>query len=224
MLVDPNKKTEAFNPNVDNTTYNAQASGGDSGLWWFLYILAWLTIVGGIILTIKWYGWGNELRRKQNEINQAASAIDINQVKRKDTLIKLVEQVKAQMNFEKNTLENITKLRSLSGSNSDINKINDNEKIMNSISKAINVNFENYPNLKSSSAIAELMSSSQYIEAEISASRRLYNTKVTDFNQLIVSFPISVKAKSMRCHSLPLFAASEEDKKDVKMDSLSKMF
>ncbi|SYV94585.1 LemA family [Mycoplasmoides gallisepticum] len=161
------------------------------------------------------------LRTKQTEINQAASGIDVNLVKRKDTLLKLLEQTKAYMKFEKGTLENITKLRSLSNGTTDVNKMNDAENIINSVSRDINLQFENYPNLKASSIVAELMSSSQYIEAEISASRRLYNTKVTDFNQEIVSFPISVKAKKMNCHSLPLFVASVEAKQDVKMDSLS---
>ncbi|QMT98255.1 LemA family protein [Mycoplasma tullyi] len=224
MLVDPTKQNnEAFNPNVDNTTYKAQASSGDIALWWILFILAWLTIIGGIILTVKWYQWGNRLRTKQTEINQAASGIDVNLVKRKDTLLKLLEQTKAYMKFEKNTLENITKLRSLPNSSTDVDKMNDTENLINSISRDINVHFENYPNLKSSSIVAELMSSSQYIEAELSASRRLYNTKVTDFNQDIVSFPISVKAKNMNCHSLPLFVASAEAKQDVKMDGLSSL-
>ncbi|ADC31352.1 LemA-family protein [Mycoplasmoides gallisepticum str. F] len=222
MLVDPSKQTtEGFNPNVDNSTFSAQASSGDVALWWFLYCLSWLTIIGGIILTVKWYQWGNMLRTKQTEINQAASGIDVNLVKRKDTLLKLLEQTKAYMKFEKSTLENITKLRSLPNGTTDVNKMNDAENIINSVSRDINLQFENYPNLKASSIVAELMSSSQYIEAEISASRRLYNTKVTDFNQEIVSFPVSVKAKKMNCHSLPLFVASVEAKQDVKMDSLS---
>ncbi|QZX48870.1 LemA family protein [Mycoplasma sp. E35C] len=224
MLVDPNKKTEAgFNPNVDNTTFSSQASSGDVGLWWFLYILSWLTIIGGIILTVKWYQWGNSFNRQQVEVNQAASAIDVNLTKRKDMLIKLLEETKGYMKFEKETMENITKLRSMTNAGTDITKANENQKIIDTLSRDIRINFENYPNLKSSSVVAELMSSSQYVETEIASSRRLYNSKVTIYNQDLTVFPRSVKAKKMRLISLPMFIASEEQKQDVKMDSLSSL-
>lgn len=223
MLVDPSKKSEGFNPNVDNRTFGAQASNKDKTLWWTLYILSWLTIIIGIVLTVKWYQWGNMFNREQIEVNEAASAIDVNLTKRRDTLIKLLEQTKGYMKFEKETMENITKLRSMTNADTNIQKANENQKIMDSLSRDLRINFENYPNLKSSSAVAELMSSSQYIESEISASRRLYNLKVTAFNQNIVSFPRSVKAKKMNLVSLPMFSASEEQKQDVKMDSLSNL-
>lgn len=221
MLVDPTKKSEAFNPNPDNTTYNAQVTGKENGLWWFLFILSWLTIIGGIILTVKWISWGNMLKQQQVEINEASSAIDINLTKRKDTLIKLLDETKGYMKFEKETMVNVTKLRSLSKIDGDIAKANEQQKIIDSVSRDFNINVENYPNLKASMAVSELMSASQYAEAEIASSRRLYNLKVTSFNQNIVSFPISVKAKSMNLHSLPVFAASEEQKQDVDMSSLS---
>lgn len=47
------------------------------------------------------------LRTKQTEINQAASGIDVNLVKRKDTLLKLLEQTKAYMKFEKVLLKTL---------------------------------------------------------------------------------------------------------------------
>lgn len=222
MLVDPRKTNkEAFNPNVDNTEFTAPLSSKDKALWIFLTIIAWLFIIPGIVLTVKVYQWRNNFRREQVEINEAASAIDVNLVKRRDTLIKLLEQTKGYMKFEKETLVNVTKLRSMTNADTDIIKANENQRIMDAVSRDLRINFENYPNLKASSVIAELMSSSQYIETEIAASRRLYNLKVTSFNQNIVSFPRSVQAAKMNLHSLPMFVASEEQKQDVKMDDLS---
>jgi LemA protein len=47
--------------------------------------------------------------------------------------------------------------------------------------------FENYPNLKTTDTIRDLMSSADYIEREIAASRRLYNSTALQFNQEIQS-------------------------------------
>lgn len=222
MLVNPNIKNEeqGFNPNVDNTAFEAQANGKDKFLWWTLFILSWLTIIGGIVLTVLWYKWGNQLRREQIEVNEAASGIDVNLTKRRETLIKLLEQTKAYIKFEKSTLEDVTKLRSFGPINNDINKANELQGIMDNVAKGINISVENYPDLKSSNVVLELMSASQYIETEIAASRRLYNLKVSSFNQSIASFPKSVKAKSLKCHSLPMFIASEIQKQDVDMSHI----
>lgn len=219
MLVDPNKQsTEGFNPNVDNTQFNAQAPGSHKALWWFLFVLSWLTIIGGIILTVIWFRWGNELNQLQVEINQSASAIDVNLTKRKELLTKLLDETKGYMKYEGDVLTEVTKLRSMKLDGRDVNKSNECQKIMDKLSSNLNINFENYPDLKANSNVMELMSSTQYIESEIAASRRLYNAKVADFNKDIITFAKSVKAASMKLHSLPMFAASAEQKQDVKME------
>ncbi len=219
MLVDPNKQSnpQGFNPNVDNTEFGAQASTGQKVLWWVLFVLAWCTIIIGIILTVFWVKWGNKLKQLQVEVNQAASSIDVNLTKRKEMLTKLLDETKGYIKYEGDVLTQITKLRSMHLDGHDVNKSNECQKIMDKLSSNLNINFENYPNLKANNNVMELMSSTQYIESEIAASHRLYNMKVSEFNQLIVTFATSVKAASMKLHSLPMFVASEEQKKDVQM-------
>lgn len=223
MLVDPKKESndKGFNPNVDNIDIDVRATGGQKFGWWFMFLLSWLTIIGGIILTVKWVQWGNFFNRQQIQINEAASTIDVNLTRRRDTLIKLLEQTKSYMKFEKETLTDITKLRSMNNIDGDINKANEQIKVMDAISRDIKINFENYPNLKSSSTIMELMSSSQYLETEIASARRLYNLNVSTFNKDLFTFPKIVKADSMKLRSLPMFVASNEQKQDVDMSSLS---
>ncbi len=223
MIVDPSKKSnESFNPNPDNTTFHSQSSSRDKTLWWSLVVIGYiLFLIPGILLTWKWISSKNTLRKQQVEVNEAASAIDVNLAKRRDTLIKLLDECKGYMKFEKETMSQITELRSFKGTNGDISKANDVSKIMDNISRDFNINVENYPNLKSSTIVLELTSATQYIESEIASSRRLYNLKVTAFNQNLVAFPMSVAAASLNLHSLPLFVASEEQRKDVDMTSLS---
>ncbi len=218
MLVDPSTKNNIeFSPNVDNTIHDSQKIKSQTTLWWVIFILAWFTIIGGIVVTVFWFKWQNQLNELQFEINNASSAIDINLVKRKDILTKLLDATKNYIQYEKSTLEEITKLRSMKLDHNDINKSNEYQNMIENVSRSINVNVENYPNLKANNNVMELMSSSQYLESEIAASRRLYNMYVMNFNKLLYTFPICVKAAKMGLHTLPIFVASEEQKADVNL-------
>ncbi|TNK87606.1 LemA family protein, partial [Mycoplasmopsis pullorum] len=52
---------------------------------------------------------------------------------------------------------------------------------------------------------------------EIAASRRLYNSQVTEFNQKLFAFPTNVPASKMRLSTIPLYQASELQRKDVEI-------
>ncbi|CRH25471.1 LemA family [Chlamydia trachomatis] len=145
----------------------------------------------------------------------------MNLAKRKDTLIKLFEQTKAYLKFENDTYTKVAELRSGKTTKNNINESNKEQILMNSIARDINIAYEQYPNLKANSIIVDLISASQYIENEIAASRRLYNMDVTQFNQSIMLYPAVVKAEKMKLYTLPLFVASEEQKKGVDMSGLS---
>lgn len=222
MLVDTRKEgsKEGFAPNTDNTIQDANATIGQTIGWYVMVVLCWLTIIGGIVILIKSIEYKNYFQKKQIEINSAASSIDIMLQKRRDTLIKLLEQTKSYMKFEKETLTNITALRSIGTKSNDIEDIVNSQKIMDTVSNGFKINFENYPNLKSNSTILELMSSSQYLEIEIASARRLYNKTVNEFNSRMFVFPEIVIATKMKLTTFAFIQASEESKKDVDMNSL----
>ena len=67
----------------------------------------------------------------------------------------------------------------------------------------------------------QLMSAADLNEREIAASRRLYNQSVMEFNQKLFVFPDQNIAAMMKLHTLPLFEASAEQKKDVNLDMTS---
>ncbi|MGL4948313.1 MAG: LemA family protein, partial [Mycoplasma sp.] len=156
----------------------------------------------------------NYFNRQQIEINNSASNIDVQLQKRSDTLIKLLDAVKGHTKFEKETLTKITQMRS---GMSDLD-VNEKNKLISDISRNININVENYPELKASQSIQKLMTESAYIEKEIAANRRLYNSNVTRFNQDIFVYPWSVTAEKLHLSAIPLFSASEEAKKDIKLE------
>ena len=204
-LVDPKKKSEKFNPNVDNTEISSNAHQGGIIITYISFIL----IIPLILYIVK----RNSLVRLQMKINESSSGIDIQLKKRRDTLVKLVNAVKGEMKFEKETLKQITELRS--------NKKKSSQEVLNltdQIASAINISVEAYPDLKTSNLVQELMKTSTNIELEIAASRRLYNSYVNKFNSDIFVWPGSVVATSMQLKKLPLFVANEQDRQDVAVD------
>lgn len=223
MLIDTRKAAapEGFSPNVDNSEISAIPTGGQKILYGFLIFISWFPLIlPGIFWWIGRIRQRNRWIEKQMEINNAAASIDVNLTKRAETLIKLLEQTKGYLKFEKETLVNITKYRSNSGNPVDIQQ---KDLDLSSLARSINIQLEAYPNLKGSSVVGELMSTSQYIEGEIAASRRLYNQIVQRFNSDILTFPNICIAAKDKLRTFPLFSSSEEQKKDVDMSSLGQI-
>ena len=209
MLADTSTPSnpQGFSPNVDNTIRPVTMTGGQH----VMYIL-WNIITLGI-----WhYKKRNQLNEQQIAVNTAASDIDVALTKRRDTLIKLLEQVKSYYNYEGDVQTKITQLRSMN--TGDFNKAS---QLMDHVQTGLNMAFENYPNLKANQVVQDLMSSSEVLESEIAASRRLYNMKVEAFNGQIYNFPTNGVAKGMGLHNFALFAASAQEKQDVDMSSLN---
>jgi LemA protein len=105
--------------------------------------------------------------------------------KRRDTLIKLVDATQTSIKFEKSLLTDITKLRNVNVAPNDPDGLVKQDKASSSALSRLLATFENYPNLKTTDTIRDLMSSADYIEREIAASRRLYNATALQFNQEI---------------------------------------
>jgi LemA protein len=118
----------------------------------------------------------------QIKANTASSTIDVQLKQRRDTLIKLVDACKSSIKFENETLTQITSLRKV---NSFVNNkdSSSNIKALDNMSSKILATVENYPNLQSVAVIRDLMSSADYLEREIAASRRVYNAVVNEFNE-----------------------------------------
>jgi LemA protein len=94
----------------------------------------------------------------------------------------LVDATQTSIKFEKGLLTDITSLRNVNHFNpSDAKTVSK----LDSTSRGILATFENYPNLKTTDTIRDLMQSADYIEREIAASRRLYNATALNFNQEI---------------------------------------
>lgn len=206
-------QSEANNPTVNNKIGKVKCTSGQRHGYMCFYLL-WLTIIGGIIFLILSIGKKNHFLKLQLEVNNLASNIDVQLEKRSATLIKLLDAVKGHVKFEKETMTKITALRSQTNELSAVEKNN----LITDVARTINVNVENYPNLKANESIQRLMSESSFIEKEIAANRRLYNEYATQFNVEIFLFPWCVLAEKMQLETISLFAASEAAKQDIKIE------
>lgn len=208
-LVNPNnQEAQAFNPNVDNSQLGPKPNAAGKAITFISFIL--------IIPIFLYIGSRNRLVRLQMKINESSSGIDVQLKKRRDTLTKLIDATKGSMKFEKEVLTGVTQMRTASTSG-DVSAVAKTDADLARLSGRIMATFEAYPQVKSTENVSKLIDAAEVIEQEIAATRRLYNTYVTEFNSRLFTWPGSVVASSMQLIKLPLFAASTEDKKDVEI-------
>lgn len=210
MLIDTRneevEKGTGFNPNVQNQVINATATSGQKALFVFICII---TLGLFCIYNVTKKNWFN---RKQMDINEKSSGIQVQLEQRAATLIKLVENTKQSMKFEKDLLTDVTKLRSQQINAENVTKAD--QQISSAYSRVL-ATFEQYPKLSSTETIRKLMSTEEYQEQELAAARRLYNQVVNEFNSALFQFPGCIPATKLHLHSFALFVASSEHQKDV---------
>ena len=178
-----------------------------------IYILIAVLVI--ILIIVIWYiATSNKLNRSVVKIDEALSGIDVALTKRYDVLTKMIDVVKSYTKHEKETLFEVIKLRK----DMSIKERNDANRAMDENLKKINVVAESYPELKSSENYKTLQQSIADVEEHLQASRRLYNSNVSLYNQLLVSFPTSSIAKNKGLTKKDFFEADELKKDDVKID------
>ena len=175
-----------------------------------------LIVVAVIILIfVIWYiSVSNKLNRAVVKIDEASSGIDVALTKRYDVLTKMIEVVKSYAKHEKETLFDVIKLRD----NMSMKEKSEVNHLMDENFKKINIVAENYPELKSSENYNTLQKSITDVEEHLQAARRLYNSNISLYNQMIVSFPTSVIAKNKGMVKKDFFEADEIKKEDVKIN------
>lgn len=172
-----------------------------------ILLIILIVIIGVIVIS-------NKLNVLQVKIDEADSGIDVALTKRYDVLTKMLKVVKGYVKHEKETLFEVIKLRS-GMSLEDKNEVNEK---MNRNMEKINMIAESYPELKSNENFKTLQQSIVEVEEHLQASRRLYNSNVSAFNQMIVTFPANIVANSKALKSKAFFEVEETKKSDVKID------
>ncbi len=179
----------------------------------FFEILLWvLGIIPGIVFLFMKIGAQNHFERLQQQIQASSSQID-NFLIQKDTILRnCAKLLDKSIDLDKETMVKIAEARGG-------NRLSDEDRNevyakLDSVQNAINVAFENYPNLEAHHTIQEAMDKADYLSREITAARELYNDKILQWNTDIFKWPTNqiVAAKNKYTTRIP-FSASQEVKK-----------
>jgi LemA protein len=142
--------------------------------------------------------WGmltyNALVRSRNRVDQAWSGIDVQLKRRRDLVPNLVSVVEASAMHERQTLTELTDARAdavAAGSRVWREKC---ERRLTGALLAVTVAVERYPDLHTSHAYRELQHQLADVEDDIVGARRIFNSNVQRFNDLVQAFPASFVA------------------------------
>lgn len=173
-------------------------------------------IIGGVIIlvVIVLILWSVSIYNRYFSLKNSSEAtlgqIKVAMKKRLDMISQLLGSVKSYAEFEKSTLESVTKMRSSVGSAGagDLNKI---EAESRSVLGRLFAVMENYPDLKTSQTVQELMSSIKDIEDEIARQRYTYNNISQQFNTMLETIPSNIIGNMIHMQKLDYLEFEDEN-------------
>ncbi len=170
---------------------------------------AWILLVLILLYLISIY---NRLIGLKNRVAEARAGMDVYLKQRADLVPNLVASVKRYMEHERELLERITLLRSrLLEAKDDKEKFSLEGEFGRLLGRLLMV-AENYPTLRANENFLELQRSLFEIEDRISASRRIYNVAVTDYNNALEMIPSNFVASLMGLKKAEWFEVDERDR------------
>ena len=173
-------------------------------------------LVAAIVIMLAWLIFTfNSLIGLRNQVANAFKQIDVQLKRRYDLIPNLVNAVKGEMKFEKETLERVISARAQAVSANAGGNVADMSKKEGELSMALGRLFalaENYPNLKANDAVRSLMEELTSTENKIAFSRQFYNDIVTAFNTKQQVFPNNMIAAMLGFMPGDLFEIPQDSK------------
>ncbi len=139
----------------------------------------------------------NGLVQLRNQVANAFRQIDVQLKRRHDLIPNLIESVKGEMKFEKETLERVVQARAAAvsaGQGGNMGDVMAKEGMLTQALGRLMAISENYPNLKANESVKTLMEELTHTENQIGFSRQFYNDVVTKFNTRQQVFPTNLFA------------------------------
>jgi LemA protein len=159
----------------------------------------------GLVLVVWIVALYNALVMKRNGFKNAFSQIDVQLKRRYDLIPNLVETAKGYMKFERETLEAVTKARNEAhavaqkaaanpADGSAIRALAGAETALTGALGKFYAVMENYPDLKASRNMSQLMEELTSTENKVAFARQAYNDAVMSYNNSCQMFPSSIIA------------------------------
>jgi len=158
----------------------------------------------------------NSLIRRKNDVENSFASIDVMLRKRYDLIPKIVETVKAYMNYERELLTEITELRikALPQTLTAEERVQVENRLSARLTDLL-VAVENYPDLKASTNFLQLQGTLNEVEEQLAASRRAFNAAVTIYNNSIEIFPSNIIASMMQYKRRSFFEIPAAKREEV---------
>jgi len=131
----------------------------------------------------------NGLVRRKNVVAEAWSGIEAQLKRRADLIPNLVESVKGYATHERETFDDLARLRSQGQAQSDPAARAQTETAISAAIGKIMAVSEAYPQLRASENFQGLQKDLADVEDQIQLARRYYNGAVRDFNVMVQQFP-----------------------------------
>ena len=176
-------------------------------------IILWvLGIIPGLIFLFLKINAGKYLSQLQQKLQHDASTIDNYLEQRVVILENLAVLLDKAISLDKDTMTAIAQYRGGGKAENDAAR-NEIGQAVESVSKSINIAFENYPDLKAHKEIADAIQQNSYLQREITAARELYNDTVNLWNMAIYEWPTKQIVASKRGYTTRIpFSVSAETK------------
>ncbi len=174
-----------------------------------------IILVIAVIVALVGLGSYNGFVKSRNLIQESWRQIDVELNRRYELIPNLIETVRAYAAHERNTLEDITRLRSqaqqLSHSEGSLpsQQRADVEAALSGAVRNLIVSVEAYPDLKSNTNFVELQRQLAETEDRIAAGRRFYNANVRVYNTKVESVPSNIIAGMFKFEKATYFEVND---------------
>ena len=165
----------------------------------------------GILILVAIAGYAiviyNGLVKARQMVREAWSGIDVQLKRRADLIPNLIETVKGYASHEKDTLREVTEMRTKIQSipSTDIAGRAAAEGMLSQALGKLFAVAEDYPELRANENFRDLQNSLEEIENEIQMSRRYYNGVARDLNVKVESFPSNLVANTFKFDQVEYF-------------------
>ncbi|GAB2483493.1 LemA family protein [Luteococcus sediminum] len=180
-------------------------------IWILLALVLGLLVLGGVLFIAPY----NSFVRQRNAIQESWRQVDVELNRRYELLPNLIETVRAYAAHERNTLEEITQLRSRAvqmsqgtGTEADPQRAAVEQELTGAV-RNLMVSVEAYPELRSNENFLELQRQLAETEDRIAAGRRFYNANVRAYNTKVESVPSNMVANMFHFEKATYFEVND---------------
>lgn len=175
-------------------------------------------IVIAILLVVSLMGSYNNLVKIDEKVTATWAEVETQYQRRADLIPNLINTVKGQANFERDTLTQVIEARSKATSttidptNMTQEQLNQFQQSQNEVGSALSrllVTVERYPELRANEGFLNLQAQLEGTENRITLARNKFNEVTRDYNQQVRQFPTKLIAMIFGFDDKPYFKAVE---------------